>query len=500
MTKQQYLLGCDIGTGSSKGALTTLDGTVVALSEQIHHLSLPRPGWAEMDAEGVWWADFLAICADLVPHAEGGTIAAVGVSGIGPCIVPADSAGQPLRPAILYGIDTRSTAETAEIMERYGEDRITAVGGNPMNAQSIGGRMLWLQRNEPQVWERTRYWFMASSYLGYRLTGAYVLDHVSASYSEPLYDVANGRWVEEWCTDLAPELRMPELVWPAQAIGGVTPTAALQTGLPVGVPVVAGTIDAFADAMSVGVRHPGEAVLIYGSTMTVVQVTDTFRPCRPLWVNAHLFPGTYNQAAGTATSGSLTKWLRDLIGTDADFGSLTTAARAVPPGSNGLVALPYFAGERSPLLDPDARGVLLGLTLDHGRGHLYRALLEATAYGVAHILEAMRETGTSAQRAFAVGGGITGGLWPQIVSDVTGLTQEITEQSVGACYGDAMLAGVGAGLIAEDADWATRTGVVEPNPAAQEAYQPYYRTFRELHRATAGLQHRMADLQRRGPG
>jgi xylulokinase len=161
-----------------------------------------------------------------------------------------------------------------------------------------------------------------------------------------------------------------------------------------------------------------------------------------------------------------------------------------------LVALPYFAGERSPLLDPDARGVLLGLTLNHGRGHLYRALLEATAYGARHIIEAMQETGTSTDRAFAVGGGTIGGLWPQIVADVTGMRQEITEQSVGACYGDAMLAGVGVGLVSEDSDWTTHSGIVEPNPAAREAYEPYYRAFRELHENTADLQHRMAALQR----
>ncbi len=496
MTEQQYLLGVDIGTGSSKGALTTADGRVVALSEQPHTVSLPHPGWAELDADGVFWHDFRAICADLLPHAADGEIAGVGVSGIGPCIVPADSAGQPLRPTILYGIDTRSTAEVDEIMNRYGEDRIIEVCGNPMNAQSVGGRMLWLQRHEPEVWARTKYWFMASSYLTYKLTGAYVLDHVSASYSEPLYDGSKGTWAQEWCEDLAPGLTMPELVWPSQVVGTVTPTAAKITGLPVGTPVVPGTIDAFADAMSVGVRHPGDSVLIYGSTMTIITVTDKFVPGRPLWVNPHLFPGTYNQVAGMATSGSLTKWLRDLCGGGFHFGELSIEARAVPPGSNGLLALPYFAGERSPLLDPDARGVMLGLTLNHGRGHLYRVLLEATAFGVEHIFEGMRNAGVSTDHAFAVGGGTTGGLWPQIVADVTGVTQLVTEQSVGACYGDAMFAGVGTGLVSEDADWTTHSGRIEPTPGAREAYQPFYQAYRELHAATVDLQHRMAKVQR----
>ena len=496
MGGQRYLLGVDIGTGSSKGVVTTLDGRVVALAERTHNVSLPRPGWAEMDAESVWWRDFVELCAELVPQASDGRIEAVGVSGIGPCIVPADSAGVPLRPATLYGIDTRSMAEVDEITTRYGEERIVEVSGNPLNAQSIGGRMLWLQRHEPEIWDRTRYWFMASSYLGFRLTGAYCLDHISASYSEPLYDVANGTWVTDWCAELAPGLAMPELVWPGQVIGTVTATAAAATGLPAGVPVIGGSIDSFADSMSVGVRRPGDAVVIYGSTMSIIQVTDSFRPSRPLWSNAHLLPGTFNLASGMATSGSLTKWLRELLGGGFDFGRLSDEARAVPAGSHGLVALPYFAGERSPLLDPDARGVILGLTLNHGRGHLYRALLEATAYGARHVLEAMADAGASTDRSFAVGGGTTGGLWPQIISDVTGLRQEITEQSVGACYGDAMLAGVGAGLVAEDAQWSARTGVVEPNPAAREVYDAYYADYRELHRATVGLQHAMAARQR----
>lgn len=498
MTKQQYLLGVDIGTGSSKGALTTLDGKVIAIAEQAHMVSLPHPGWAELDAEAVFWHDFRAIVAELLPKAADGVIAGVGVSGIGPCIVPADGSGQPLRPTILYGIDTRSSAEVAEITERYGEDAIIEKCGNPMNAQSVGGRMLWMRRNEPELWARTKYWFMASSYLTYKLTGAYVLDHVSASYSEPLYNPGTGAWIEEWCEDLAPGLKMPELVWPSQVVGTVTPAAAQITGLPVGTPVVPGTIDAFSDAMSVGVRKPGDSVLIYGSTMTIITVTDRFIPGRPLWVNTHLFPNTYNQVAGMATSGSLTKWLRDLLGGGFHFGELSAAAKEVPPGSNGLIALPYFAGERSPLLDPDARGVMLGLTLNHGRGHLYRALLEATAFGVEHILEGMRAAGVKTEMSFATGGGTTGGLWPQIVSDVTGMTQQLTEQSVGACYGDAMFAGVGTGLVSEDTDWTEHSGTIEPTPGAREIYQPFYQAFRELHPATVDLQHRMAKVQRSG--
>ncbi len=491
---QQLLVGIDIGTGSSKGVLTTLTGEVIALSEQPHHLSLPKPGWAEHDAESVWWADFKAICDELVAAAGDDEIAGVAISGIGPCFLPADENADPLRPGILYGIDTRAMAEVHELTEKYGEGRITKRCGNPMNAQSIGAKILWLRRHEPDVYDKTRYFFMAHTFLAHRLTGVYYLDHISASYSEPLYHVGRNKWNRGWVKDIAPGLPMPELKWPTDVIGHITAEGAERSGLPEGIPVAAGTMDSFADAMSVGVRRPGDAVVVYGSTMSIVLVTDESLPSAQLWSNAHLFKNTYNLASGMATSGSLTKWLRDVCG-NVDFAQLTTEAEDVPPGSDGLVILPYFAGERTPLLDPDARGTIIGLTLNHGRGHLYRALMEATAYGARHVLEVMHEAGGSGRRAYAVGGGTKGGLWPQIISDITGLTQEITEQSVGACYGDAMLIGVAGGFIEPDADWSPKVGTVEPNPANRARYDELYRIFRKLHPATVDLQHELAAIQ-----
>lgn len=289
---------------------------------------------------------------------------------------------------------------------------------------------------------------------------------------------------------------MPELKWPTEVIGHITAEGAQRNGLPEGIPVAAGTMDSFADAMSVGVRKPGDAVVIYGSTMSIVLVTDESLPSAQLWSNAHLFENTYNLASGMATSGSLTKWLRNVCG-NTDFGELSKEAEAVAPGSDGLVILPYFAGERTPLLDPNARGTVIGLTLNHGRGHLYRALMEATAYGARHVLEVMHDAGGSGRKAFAVGGGTKGGLWPQIISDITGLTQELTEQSVGACYGDAMLIGVAGGFIDEDADWSPRVGTIEPNPDNKAAYDELYGIYRHLHTATVDLQHQLAALQQR---
>ncbi len=494
------LLGIDVGTSSSKGVLARPDGEVLAEAERPHDLSLPRPGWAEHDAERVWWQDFLELCRDLLPKAGGG-LAGVCVSGIGPCLLPADEGGGPLRPAILYGIDARATAEIDELTERFGAGEILRRCGSPLTSQAVGPKLLWLRRNEPEVWGRTRRFFMASSYIVHRLTDQYVLDHHSASQCDPLYDLAAHEWIPEWAEEIAPGLPLPRLLWPADVAGRVTPRAAEATGIPAGTPVATGTIDAWSEAASVGVREPGDLMLMYGTTMFLVEVTSQPLTHLGLWGTVGLLPGTHNLAAGMATSGALTAWLREISG-GMPYETLVREAAAVAPGSDGLVCLPYFAGERTPLFDPLARGVICGLTLSHGRGHLYRALLEATAYGVRHILETMREAGGGGERLVAVGGGTRGGLWTRIVSDVTGRPQEIPERTVGASYGDALLAGIAAGLVEPGAGWNPTAQVVGPDPANRELYDGLYGVYRELYPATREQMHALAELQRdeAGPG
>ncbi|MDQ3930994.1 MAG: FGGY-family carbohydrate kinase [Chloroflexota bacterium] len=489
----ELLLGIDIGTSSSKGVLASPDGRVIATAVRPHDLSLPRPGWAEHDAEGVWWADFLALCAELLPQA-GGPVAAVCVSGIGPCLLPADAQGQPLRPAILYGIDTRATREIGELTERYGAERILARCGSLLTSQAVGPKLAWLRRNEPGVWERTQHMFMASSYIVHRLTGEYALDHHSASQCDPMYDLHENRWIEEWAEEIAPGLPLPRLLWPAEVAGTVTHTAAELTGIPAGTPVTAGTIDAWAEAASVGVLEPGDLMLMYGTTMFMVEVVTSPRPHKGLWSTAGIFAGTYSLAGGMATSGALTAWLRNIAGNVA-YETLVQEAAQVRPGSEGLLVLPYFAGERTPLFDPHARGVISGLTLSHGRGHLYRALLEATAYGVRHILETMREAGGGGMRLVAVGGGTKGGLWTQIVSSVTGRDQLIPRETIGASYGDALLAAVAAGLAQPGARWNPVADVVEPGGGTRDTYERLYGLYRQLYPATRSVAHALAEMQ-----
>ncbi len=488
------LLGIDMGTGSTKAVLTTPAGEVVASTSRPHAMSLPRPGWAEVDAEDVWWADVVAVCRELVPKAGERPIAGLCVSGVGPCLVLSDAGGDPVRPAILYGIDMRATAEIDELTERYGADRILERGGTPLSTQAVGPKAMWVARHEPEAYARAQRWYGSSSFVVGRLTGEYVLDHHTASQCDPVYDIHRRTWATDWADEVFEGLEMPRLAWPGEVVGTVTGPAAEVTGLSVGTPVCAGTVDAWAESFSAGVRRPGDLMLMYGSTMFFVQVLDEVRSHPMLWTTNGVDEGSYTLAAGMSTSGSLTGWLQELTG-GAPFEQLVREAAELPPGSDGLLMLPYFAGERTPVFDARARGVVAGLSLRHRRGHLFRAAYEGIAFGIRQILELLESDVDPVRRLVAVGGGTQGGLWTQIVSDVTGREQTVPEQAIGACYGDALLAGIGTGLVPADTDW-TRSGhTVRPNSRHRAVYDELYEAYLSLYPATREHVHLLARLQ-----
>ncbi len=441
----EVLLGVDIGTSSTKGVLVTTSGRVVAGAQRAHQISLPRPGWAEVDAERLWWGDVQAVCRTLTEAAPG-PIAGVAVSGVGPSLVLCDADLKPLRPAILYGIDTRASEEIALLARRYGPDAILTNCGKHLTSQALGPKLEWVRRHEPDVWEAARGWYGCPSYITAKLTGEYVLDHHTASQCDPLYRVPDFGWHHDWAMELCAPMPLPRLAWPSEVVGTVHAEASALTGIPAGTPVVAGTIDAMAEAFSVGVRSPGDLMLMYGSTMFAIQVLADYHVNPLLWTTAGVQPKTHLLTAGTSTAGSMTTWLRDLLG-EVDFDALEAEAGAVPVGSDGLLVLPYLAGERTPVFDPDARGVIAGLTLRHRRAHLFRAAYEGIAFGIRHMLDLFDASATPVSRTVAVGGGLHSPLWTSIVSDVTGRTQLVPRETIGACYGDALLAGdrVGTG-------------------------------------------------------
>ncbi len=481
-------LGVDIGTSSSKGVLVSPLGEILHIAVREHAVARPWPGQVEMDAE-IWWREFIEIATELTASAEF-TIAAVGVSGMGPCVLLTDAESVPLRPAILYGVDTRASAQISALNVEIGAREIFSRAGSVLSSQAVGPKIAWVRENEPAVYERARRLYMPSSWLVYRLTGEYLLDYHSASQCTPLFDTRELEWFQPWADMIAPGLDLPPLKWPGELAGVTTRSVG---GIPAGVPVITGTIDAWSEAISVDAQNPGDLMLMYGTTMFLINTTRSRITSEVMWGTIGAIEGTRNLAGGMATSGAITGWLRNLTG-NADFEVLLTEAEASGPGARGLLVLPYFAGERTPIFDPDARGAIVGLTLSHTRGDLYRAVLEGTALGVRHNIDALRSAGATIDRVVAVGGGTKGALWTQIVSDVTGLAQVIPSKIIGASFGAAFLAAKLVGEASID-DWNPPASICEPNPATTSGYSDLYSLYLDLYQDTKATSHALAKSQ-----
>jgi xylulokinase len=504
-----YFLGIDIGTYESKGVIADESGNLVSQATIAHELSLPKPGWVEHDADKIWWHDFCWLSNKLTRERDipARQIAGVGCSGIGPDLLPLDESGKPLRPAILYGIDTRAAKEIADLETRIGREKIIETCGNGLSTQSVGPKILWLARNEPEIYKQTRHILTATGYLVFRLTGKTFIDHYTAATFAPLYNIHTLAWEPELCEGIVDLELLPIPAWSHQLAGYVTREASFQTGLTEGTPVIVGTTDAAAESVSVGVTSPGELMIMYGTTLFMINVVDHLIVDPRLWAGTYLAEGTWSLAAGMATSGALTRWFRNEFaakeleietqgGTNA-YAALSKMAAKISPGSDGLIVLPYFSGERTPIHDPLARGVIAGLTLSHTRAHLYRALLEGVAYGIRHNLDVVGERGGTSQLAIAVGGGTKSDVWLQIVSDVTGIQQNVPELVIGAAYGDAYLSALGTGYFVHldgVKAWVKPRKTIYPNLENHEIYSRYYEHYREMYPSIKDDLHSLAKL------
>lgn len=492
------LLGIDVGTYSSKGVLVEPDGTLLKQHVVPHKMDIPRPGWAEQDADEIWWADVIDICHALLDGSpySGSDVAGVAVSAIGPCLLPLDVAGKPLRKGILYGVDTRAIEEIGLLNERLGEAAIYEFSGMALTSQAIGPKILWLQRHEPDVWRKTKHLTTASSYLVYCLTGEHVMDKHTASHYMPLIDIATLTWSERF--DVAPLELLPRLAWSDEKAGEITLEAAERTGLKAGTPVAVGAVDALSEAISIGAVQAGDLMIMYGSTTFFILVLDKPVPDPRTWTTAGAFESQYALAAGMSTTGSLTRWFRDELAQDlpeeSAYQSLFEGARRVPPGAEGLLVLPYFSGERTPINDPRAKGVIAGLTLSHTRDHLFRAALEGVGFGIRHNIETFREMGAPIKRIIAVGGGTKNDTWTQLVSDIAGVPQLVPKETIGASYGDAFLAGMASGTLERSAlnTWVGSLRTIEPSAATQTLYDTLFTDFKALYKSTRGVVHRLS--------
>jgi xylulokinase len=507
MATKSYLLGVDIGTYSSKGVLVEAEtGNVISEHMIEHALSMPKPGWAEHDPDRTWWGEFVSICREVL-SASGiapQEIKGVGVSGIGPCVLPVDANGNPLRQAILYGIDTRASEEIAFLENALGRENIFEHSATHLSSSANGPKILWIKNHEPDVYASARWFLTSQSYIVFKLTGRAIMDNYTACTYAPLLDVKTKRWRAGMDDLITPLDRLPEISWTCGIAGTVTTQAASQTGLSEGTPVITGTLDSAAEAISAGVADFGDMMMMFGSSNSFILKTDRLFPTDNYWALNWLEPDTFAFVGGMSTVGSLTRWFRDHLspleladqnasGKNA-YAAIAELLKDSPPGARGLIVLPYFEGERTPMYDPNARGVLFGLTLKHTRADIYRALLESIGFGIRHNVDGMRESSIHARRILAVGGGVKNLAWMQMISDIADIEMAIPSQQIGSSYGDAFMAGVGVGLfkdLGEIRKWVRYTHSITPDPKLTAFYLPLYRIYRDLYDHTRGL---MSDL------
>jgi len=498
-----FFMGIDIGTYESKGVLMDSRSNAIVTVATSHEMEVPHPGYAEHDAENTWWADFCKISNDLIARSgvDSQKIAAVGCSTIAPCCLPVDKELRPLRKAILYGIDVRAAREINFLEDLYGADQIFNRCGTAVTSQSAAAKLLWIKNNEPEIYSRTAKFITGATYIVAKMTGNFVIDRYTAATWIPIYDIGKADWTDD-LTLFCQRDQLADCRWTHEIAGFVHKDAARETGLMAGTPVVTGTADASAEALSVGVLQPGEMMIMYGSSIFIIHVVDRFLSDRRIWSGPYLFPDTYSLTAGMSTAGTLTRWYRDQLARDIAaaakdaglnaYDVLAEASQDIPSGSEGLIILPYFSGERTPINDPLAKGVIFGMNLKHTREHIYNACLEGIGYGIAQHFQIFDELNTGTRNVMAVGGGTKNNKWVQIVSDICGREQKTAREEIGAAYGDALLAGLGVGLFRSPEELTGHIQVkrvITPDEKAHQIYQGYYKNYTALYNATKDIMH-----------
>ena len=455
---------------------------MLATATRGYELSTPRPGWAEQDPDD--WRR--ATESALAEVSAGREIAGIGLSGQMHGLVVLDEAGSVIRPAILWN-DQRTASECAEIEDRIGLDQLIGMTGNRALPGFTAPKLLWLRRHEPEAYARIARVMLPKDYVRLGLTGAWAIDASDAS-GTLLLDVARRDWSAEVVDALElPREWLPPVLESPEVSGRVT--NGRSDALAPGIPVAAGAGDQPAAAVGVGATRPGTLSVVLGTSGVVLAPLPAYAHDAEARVHAfcHARPGTW-QAMGVMMSaaGSL-QWLHDTIAKEVPFDALVAEAETWPPGSEGLLFLPYLAGERTPHADPDARGAFVGLELRHDRGALVRAVLEGVAFGLADSLDLLRSLGVDAATARVSGGGARSRLWLRIVASVLGIPLELTESEEGSALGAALLGGVAGGVFADVDDAVDRcvrvTSTVEPDPAWHEAYRSAHERYRALYPA-----------------
>lgn len=490
-----YVLGIDIGTSACKIAVFDKEGNVISTAAGDYSVYYPHPGWAEQNPDE-WWS---AICSAVRIALDKGQvdpemIAGVGIDGQSWSAVAVDEEGTVLTNTPIW-MDTRAKEICDELNARIGAEKIFNLAGNSLQPSYTTAKILWYERNLPEVYARTAKILQSNSYIAYRLTGVMTQD-ISQGYGLHCFDMHTGAWDEEMCEELGiPRHLLPD-IYPCHAVvGTVTEEAARESGLAAGTPVVAGGLDAACGTLGAGVLRPGETQEQGGQAGGMSICTDTYRADPRLILGYHVVPGRWLLQGGTTGGGGVMRWLEREFGAyereagkaqgKSSLDLFNEAAAEVAPGSDGVVFLPYMAGERSPIWDPEAKGVFYGLNFSTTKGHFIRAAMEGVAFSLRHNLEIAEQAGAKVDVLRAMGGSANSHLWTQIKADITGKPIIVPASDTATTLGAAILAGVGVGMY-ESFEEAVALTVQEKrsheqDPTHAEVYEKNYQIYRKLY-------------------
>ena len=494
-SKKEYLLGIDIGTSACKVALFNKNGDVIGTTDGEYPVYYPKPGWAEQNPEEWWQAVCLAIKklleeSDICPD----DIAGIGIDGQSWSAIPIDKDGTVLANTPIW-MDTRAAEICTQLNEKIGEDVIFELTGNSLQPSYTTAKILWYEKYQPEMYKRIYKILQSNSYIGYKLTGSITHD-MSQGYGIHCFDMRKGTWDMDMCEKLGiPPSFLPELYPCHEVIGKVNEEAAKASGLAVGTPVVAGGLDAACGTLGAGVIHPGETQEQGGQAGGMSICLEEYKADPRLIMGYHVVPNRWLLQGGTTGGGGVMRWLEKelgdyerLVGRDLEKSSLelfNELAHVVAPGSDGLVYLPYMAGERSPIWDPSAKGVYFGLDFNKTKGHLIRSAMEGVAFSLKHNIEVAKDVGARVEVLRAVGGAANSLLWTQIKSDVTGLPIVVPSSDTATTLGAAILAGVGVGVY-DSFEEAIELTVKEkrqhkPETELEKVYDKNYNVYIELY-------------------
>ena len=494
-----YVLGIDVGTGGTRALIIDGRGRLVSSATEEHQpFASPQIGWAEQHPEDWWRATCIAVRKAIASaNLSAEEIACVGFSGQMHGAVMLDEKGSVVRPALIW-CDVRTEKQCRDLTAKIGQERLIQLTCNPALANFTLTKLLWVRENEPANWKRVRYVMLPKDYVRFRLTGERATDMADAS-GTLLLDVAHRRWSREMSQAAEIDERLlPSLHESPAVCGKISGKDAAESGLRAGTPVVAGAGDQAAGATGMGIVSAGAVSATIGTSGVVFAATDrpALDPHGRVHTFCHAIPGRWHVMGVTQAAGLSLRWFRDTFATDSSgahesYDQLTAEAARIPAGSDGLLWTPYLMGERTPHLDSNARGALVGLTASHTRAHVVRAILEGVAFSLRDTFTLFHEMNVPVTSIRLGGGGARSPLWRQIQADVYGHAVEIVEAEEGAAYGAALLAGVGAGLWPTvDAACASTVRVatrVNPQPAVVATLNAAYSAFRQIYPATKGI-------------